>query len=67
VSPGGSGTALEAVSGREGTFNMCSFWLVEAFTGAGRTDLARQEVARFLFDEIPPRIWGKRCGAVVRL
>ena len=50
MSPGGSGTAPDGVSGREGTFNMCSFWLVDAFTGAGRPDLARLEDARLLFD-----------------
>jgi GH15 family glucan-1,4-alpha-glucosidase len=36
----------------EGTFNMCSFWLVEALTRAGRTDLRRLEEARLLFEEL---------------
>ncbi len=53
VSPGGSITAPDGVSGREGTFNMCSFWLVEALTGAGRTDLARLDDGRLLIDQMP--------------
>ena len=36
----------------EGTFNMCSFWLVEALTRAGRTDPRRLEDARLLFEEL---------------
>ena len=31
----------DGVFGEEGTFNMCSFWLVEALTRAGRTDPGR--------------------------
>jgi GH15 family glucan-1,4-alpha-glucosidase len=37
---------------QEGTFNMCSFWLVEALTRAGRTDPARLEEARLLFEQM---------------
>ena len=33
--------APDGLAGQEGTFNMCSFWLVEALTRAGRTDPAR--------------------------
>jgi GH15 family glucan-1,4-alpha-glucosidase len=36
----------------EGTFNMCSFWLVEALTRAGRTDPQRLQDARLLFEEL---------------
>jgi GH15 family glucan-1,4-alpha-glucosidase len=36
----------------EGTFNMCSFWLVEALTRAGRTDPTRLEEARLLFEDL---------------
>jgi hypothetical protein len=36
----------------EGTFNMCSFWLVEALTRAGRTDPARLAEARLLFEQM---------------
>src|SRR3712207_6892682 len=32
--------------------NMCSFWLVEALTRAGRTDRRRLEEARLLFEEM---------------
>ena len=39
-------------AGAEGTFNMCSFWLVEALTRAGRTDRRRLEEARLLFEEM---------------
>ena len=44
--------APDGVSGDEGTFNMCSFWLVEALTRAGRTDPQRLEDARLLFEQI---------------
>lgn len=36
----------------EGTFNMCTFWLVEALTRAGRADRARLEDARLLFEQM---------------
>ena len=38
--------------GEEGTFNMCSFWLVEALTRAGRTDPKRLEEGRLLFERL---------------
>ncbi|MCC6614818.1 MAG: glycoside hydrolase family 15 protein [Anaerolineae bacterium] len=31
----------DGLRGEEGTFNMCTFWLVEALTRAGKTDRAR--------------------------
>ncbi len=44
--------APDGLSGRQGTFNMCSFWLVEALTRAGQTDPARLEDARLLFEQM---------------
>ena len=38
-----SSAAPDGIVGDEGTFNMCSFWLVEALTRAGRTDPERLE------------------------
>jgi len=46
------GATQDGLSGHEGTFNMCSFWLVEALTRAGRTDPARLEDARLLFEQM---------------
>lgn len=42
----------DGLTGREGTFNMCTFWLVEALTRAGRADRRRLEHARLLFERI---------------
>ncbi|MCC6660814.1 MAG: glycoside hydrolase family 15 protein [Phycisphaerales bacterium] len=39
----------DGLTGEEGGFNICTFWLVEALTRAGRTDPARLEQARLLF------------------
>jgi GH15 family glucan-1,4-alpha-glucosidase len=44
--------APDGLAGDEGTFNMCSFWLVEALTRAGRTDPNRLEDARLLFEQM---------------
>jgi GH15 family glucan-1,4-alpha-glucosidase len=44
--------APDGLPGAEGTFNMCSFWLVEALTRAGRTDPARLADARLLFEQM---------------
>jgi GH15 family glucan-1,4-alpha-glucosidase len=43
---------LDDLSGREGTFNICSFWLVEALTRAGRTEPQRLEDARLMFEQM---------------
>lgn len=45
-------SAPDGLEGEEGTFNMCSFWLVEALTRAGRTDPARLNDARLLFEQM---------------
>ncbi len=42
----------DGLPGDEGTFNMCSFWLVEALTRAGRADRRKLEEARLLFERI---------------
>jgi GH15 family glucan-1,4-alpha-glucosidase len=42
----------DGLTGREGTFNMCTFWLVEALTRAGRTDRRRLQEARLLFERM---------------
>ncbi len=39
--------AGDGLTGLEGTFNMCTFWLVEALTRAGRVD-----EARFIFEKM---------------
>ncbi|MBW3597255.1 MAG: glycoside hydrolase family 15 protein [Planctomycetes bacterium] len=39
--------AGDGLTGEEGTFNMCTFWLVEALTRAGRL-----EEARFIFEKM---------------
>lgn len=44
--------ASDGLPGEEGTFNMCTFWLVEALTRAGRTDPKRLEDARILFEKM---------------
>ncbi len=42
----------DGLSGEEGTFNICSFWLVEALTRAGRTDERTLEQARLVFEKM---------------
>jgi len=44
--------ALDDLGIGEGTFNMCSFWLVEALTRAGHTDPQRLEDARLMFEQV---------------
>ena len=38
--------------GREGTFNICTFWLVEALTAHGPCRQARLEDARLMFERM---------------
>jgi GH15 family glucan-1,4-alpha-glucosidase len=42
----------DGVGGEEGTFNMCSFWLVEALTRAGRLDPDKLTEARLRFERM---------------
>ena len=42
----------DGLKGEEGTFNICTFWLVEALTRAGRTDRRHLERARLMFEEM---------------
>jgi GH15 family glucan-1,4-alpha-glucosidase len=36
----------------DGSFNMCTFWLVEALARAGSVDLGRLDSARLLFEQM---------------
>lgn len=47
-----SETGEDGLHGKEGTFNMCTFWLVEALARAGRVDRTKLEEARFLFERM---------------
>jgi GH15 family glucan-1,4-alpha-glucosidase len=42
----------DGVAGTEGTFNMCTFWLVEAMTRAGKADRSQLDRARILFERM---------------
>lgn len=42
----------DGLIGAEGTFNMCTFWLVEALTRAGRSDRRMLEQARLVFERM---------------
>ena len=43
---------VDGLSGAEGTFNMCTFWLVEAMTRAGQFDRSRLDDARLMFEQM---------------
>jgi GH15 family glucan-1,4-alpha-glucosidase len=43
---------IDGLPGEEGTFNMCSFWLVEALTRAGLADAEKLDHARLLFERV---------------
>jgi GH15 family glucan-1,4-alpha-glucosidase len=47
-----TGNPSDGLVGQEGTFNCATFWLVEALTRLGRTDRARLEQARLLFERM---------------
>ncbi len=40
------------MGGEEGTFNICTFWLVEALTRAGQVDPVRLDEARLMFEQM---------------
>ena len=42
----------DGLMGEEGTFNICTFWLVEAMTRAGRFDRVRLDQARLMFEKM---------------
>ena len=42
----------DGLQGEEGTFNICTFWLVEALTRAGRDDRSRLDQARLMFESM---------------
>lgn len=42
----------DGLEGEEGAFNLCTFWLVEALTRAGRTDPEKLSTARLLFEKM---------------
>ena len=42
----------EGLEGEEGTFNICTFWLVEALTRASRIEPERLEDARLIFEQM---------------
>ena len=44
--------APDGLPGTEGTFNMCSFWLIEALTRAGKTDPTLLAEARLRFEQM---------------
>lgn len=45
-------TTKDGLTGEEGTFNMCTFWLVEAMTRAGHADHKRLDAARLIFEKM---------------
>ena len=42
----------DGMAGQEGTFNICTFWLVEALTRAGWSDPARLDQAQLMFEKM---------------
>ena len=46
------GRKSDGLPGEEGTFNLCSFWLVEALTRAGSVDSEKLDEARLLFERM---------------
>jgi len=42
----------DGLEGEEGSFNICTFWLVEAMTRAGQGDRSRLNKARLMFEKM---------------
>jgi len=42
----------DGLEGKEGTFNLCTFWLVEALTRAGKANPEYLDQARLIFEEM---------------
>jgi len=42
----------DGLRGEEGTFNICTFWMVEALTRAGHADHTKLEQARLMFEQM---------------
>jgi GH15 family glucan-1,4-alpha-glucosidase len=42
----------DGLIGQDGTFNMCTFWLVEALTRSGKFDRSRLADARMIFERM---------------
>ena len=42
----------DGLTGDEGTFNICTFWLVEALTRGGKADPEKLERARLIFEQM---------------
>ena len=42
----------DGLEGQEGTFNLCTFWLVEALTRAGKANPEYLDQARLIFEEM---------------
>ncbi len=42
----------DGLAGEEGSFNICTFWLVEAMTRAGQVDRKRLNEARLMFEKM---------------
>ena len=42
----------DGITGEEGTFNLCTFWMVEALTRAGQQDKDRLVNARLMFEQM---------------
>ena len=46
------GETHDGLEGEEGTFNICTFWLVEALTRASRIEPERLKDARLIFEQM---------------